>query len=116
MAKGIAFIPARSGSERLKHKNIKLLNGHPLLAYSIMAAKQSGVFETVICATDDEQYAEIARQYGASVPCLRPTSTAGSKSADISWVEFMLTIPELTEYAFDFFCILSISIKVVSCL
>ena len=106
MAKGVAFIPARSGSERIKHKNIKSLCGHPLLSYSIVAAKQSGIFESVICATDSEEYADIARQYGASVPCLRPATTASSTSADITWVQFMLEQLELSGQSFDFFGIL----------
>ena len=106
MAKGVAFIPARSGSERIKNKNIKFLNGHPLLAYSIVAAKKSGEFEDVICATDDETYADIAKHYGALVPCMRPKSTAESTSADISWVDYMLNAPSLSDKSYDFFGIL----------
>ena len=63
--KSIAFIPARTGSKRLPNKNIKELRGHPLLAYTVRAAINSGVFDDVICATDSEQYANIARHYGA---------------------------------------------------
>ena len=68
----IALIPARAGSKRLHDKNIQPLSGHPLMAYTITAALQSQVFATVIVSTDSEQYADIARHYGAEVPFLRP--------------------------------------------
>ena len=80
--KNIAIIPARSGSKGLPDKNIKILNGVPLIAYSIKAALDSGVFDTVMVSTDSEKYAEIARNYGAEVPFLRSeknsSDTAGS--------------------------------------
>lgn len=65
--KRIAIIPARSGSRGLKDKNIRDLCGKPLMAYSIEAAIQSGLFERVIVSTDSEKYADIAKQYGAEV-------------------------------------------------
>ena len=65
--KRIAIIPARSGSKGLKDKNILDLCGKPLIAYSIEAALQSGLFEHVIVSTDSERYAEIARHYGAEI-------------------------------------------------
>ena len=58
--KNLAIIPARSGSKGLVDKNIKLLDGKPLIAYSIEAALQSGVFDMVMVSTDSEKYAEIA--------------------------------------------------------
>jgi CMP-N,N'-diacetyllegionaminic acid synthase len=69
--KSIAIIPARSGSKGLKDKNIMELNGKPLLAYSIEAAKESKLFDVIHVSTDSEKYAEIARQFGADVPFLR---------------------------------------------
>lgn len=89
--KKIAFIPARSGSKRVANKNVKPLCGHPLLAYTIRAAIDSGVFDTVICATDSELYANVARYYGAKVPFLRSVDISGDKSPDIEWVVWMLT-------------------------
>ena len=74
--KNIAVIPARSGSKGLPDKNIRLVNGKPLIAYTIEAAIESGCFETVHVSTDSEQYAEIARQYGADVPFLRIAALA----------------------------------------
>ena len=74
--KSIAIIPARSGSKGLKDKNIKLLSGKPLIAYSIESALESGLFDEVMVSTDSEQYAQIAREYGAKVPFLRSEKTA----------------------------------------
>jgi N-acylneuraminate cytidylyltransferase len=102
----VAFIPARSGSKRVKNKNIKLLNGHPLMAYSIRAAIDSGVFDAVICATDSEEYANIARHYGAEVPFLRPEAISGDKSPDIEWVKLMLNTLGKADRFFDAFSIL----------
>ncbi len=69
--KNIAIITARSGSKGLPHKNIKDLAGKPLMAWSIEAALESGMFDTVMVSTDSEEYADIARKYGAEVPFLR---------------------------------------------
>ena len=69
--RNIAIIPARSGSKGLKDKNIKILEGKPLLAYSIEAANESGIFDEVMVSTDSKVYAEIACKYGANVPFLR---------------------------------------------
>lgn len=88
--KSVAFIPARSGSKRVPNKNIKPLGGHPMLAYTVCAAIDSGVFDAVICATDSEQYADVARHYGAEVPFLRSSEISGDKSPDIEWVVWML--------------------------
>jgi CMP-N,N'-diacetyllegionaminic acid synthase len=68
----IAIIPARSGAKSLVDKNIKYLSGHPLIAYSIAAAKLSKKIDRVIVSTDSQKYAEIAKQYGAEVPFIRP--------------------------------------------
>ncbi|MCM1256294.1 MAG: acylneuraminate cytidylyltransferase family protein [Roseburia sp.] len=75
--KNIAIIPARSGSKGLKDKNIKLLGGKPLMAYTIEEAKASGQFEVVHVSTDSEKYARIAGDYGADVPFLRDENLAG---------------------------------------
>lgn len=88
--RAIALVPARSGSKRLADKNVRLLGGHPLIAYAISAALRSGVFASVVVSTDSEHYAEIARHYGAEVPFPRPAELAGDLSPDIEWVEFTL--------------------------
>lgn len=102
----VALIPARSGSKRVPGKNIKPLAGHPVIAYSIQAALQSAVYESVIVSTDSEEYAEIARYYGAEVPFLRPEQIAGDRSPDIEWIEFTLETLKKTGREFDCFSIL----------
>lgn len=79
----IAIIPARSGSKGLKDKNIKELNGKPLMAYTIEAALESGIFDTVHVSTDSESYAEIAKKYGADVPFLRSKEMSSDTAS--SW-------------------------------
>lgn len=86
----VAFVPARSGSERVPNKNVRPLAGHPLLAYAIETALQSGVFERVVVSTDSEEIADVARWYGADVPFLRPGEYATSTSPDIEWLSFTL--------------------------
>ena len=68
----LAVIPARGGSKRITKKNIKNFHGKPIIAYSIEAAIQSQLFEEIIVSTDDDEIAEVAKQYGASVPFIRP--------------------------------------------
>jgi len=82
----VAFIPARAGSKRVPGKNIRMLRGHPLIAYTIGPALESGVFKEVVVSTDSEEVAEIARSHGASVPFMRPSELSGDKSPDIGWV------------------------------
>lgn len=73
----IAIITARGGSKRIPRKNIKEFCGKPILAYSIEAAKDSGLFDRVMVSTEDEEIAEMARRYGAEVPFFRSESTSG---------------------------------------
>ena len=82
MSKIVALIPARSGSKGVPGKNIKPLAGFPLIAYSIKAALKSELIDRVIVSTDSEEYANIAREYGAEVPFLRPSELSGDKAAD----------------------------------
>ena len=78
----IAIIPARSGSKGVPGKNIKLLGGIPLFAFSIIAAKMMPSVDRVIVSTDSEEYAKIAKEFGAEVPFLRPNEISGDKSTD----------------------------------
>ena len=100
--RAVAFVPARSGSERVPHKNIRPLAGHPLLAYAIETALQSGVFERVVVSTDSEEIADVARWYGADVPFLRPAEYATSTSPDIEWLAY--TLEQLDE-RYDLFAL-----------
>jgi CMP-N-acetylneuraminic acid synthetase len=88
--RAVAFVPARSGSERVPHKNVRPLAGHPLIAYAIETALQSGVCERIVVSTDSEEIAEVARWYGADVPFLRPPEYATSTSPDIEWLAYTL--------------------------
>lgn len=69
----IVVIPARGGSKRIPHKNIKPFCGKPMIAWSIEAAKASNLFDHVIVSTDDKDIASIALEYGAEVPFKRPS-------------------------------------------
>lgn len=72
----LGIITARGGSKGIPKKNIKLLGGHPLIAYSIAVAKQCDFLDEVIVSTDDVEIADIAKKYGAKVPFLRPAHLA----------------------------------------
>lgn len=76
MDKAAAIITARGGSKRILHKNIKEFCGKPILAYSIEAALKSNLFHEVMVSTDDLEIAEVAQQYGASVPFMRSAETS----------------------------------------
>ena len=102
----VALIPARAGSKRVADKNIRPLAGHPVMAYTIAAALESGVFADVIVSTDSESYADIARYYGAEVPFLRPPELAGDVSPDIEWLEYTLKRLQETGRKYDCFSIL----------
>ena len=98
----VALIPARSGSERVRDKNIRSLAGHPLLAYAVAAALQAEVFDRVVCSTDSGKIAEVAQRYGADVPFLRPAELATATSPDIDWITHAL---ERLDEHYDLFAI-----------
>lgn len=76
----LAIIPARSGSKGLPNKNIRILCGKPLIAWSIEAGLQSKYIDEVVVSTDSQEYAQIAKSYGAKVPFLRPNELAQDTS------------------------------------
>lgn len=82
------------------------MRGHPMLAYTVRAAIESGVFDAVICATDSRQYAEVATHYGAEVPFLRSVEISGDKSPDIEWVVWMLNQLKAQGRSYEIFSIL----------
>jgi N-acylneuraminate cytidylyltransferase len=104
--RAVALVPARAGSERVPGKNVAPLAGHPLIAYSIAAARDAGVFNDVVVSTDSEEIAAIARRYGAEVPGLRPAEIATSTSPDIEWVLHVLDMLEEQGRSYDLFSIL----------
>lgn len=79
----LAIIPARGGSKRIPRKNIKPFCGKPMIAWSIEAALQSACFDQVIVSTDDAEIAEVARQFGASVPFMRPAELSDDHTGTI---------------------------------
>ena len=91
----IAVIPARGGSKRIPRKNIKDFCGKPMIAWSIEAAKSSGLFERVIVSTDDAEIAEVARQCGAEVPFMRPAELSNDFAATTE------VIAHATQWALD---------------
>ena len=80
----IGLIPARSGSRRIKNKNILLLNNEPLISYTIKAALKSQLINRIIVSTDSLNIADLSKVYGAEVPFLRPKEYAQDNSSDIS--------------------------------
>lgn len=104
--KNIAIIPARSGSKGLKDKNIKLLNGKPLMAYTIESAIRSEVFNEIFVSTDSPEYARVARQYGASVPFLRNESLSTDTASSWDVVRSVLMEYEAMGSDFDSFTLL----------
>lgn len=102
--KSIAIIPARGGSKRIPRKNIKDFLGMPIIAYSIKAAKESGVFDEVMVSTDDEEIAEVARKYGARVPFLRSSETANDYATTADVVNEVLDTYEKHGDKFNIVC------------
>ena len=102
--KRLAIITARGGSKRIPRKNIKEFCGKPIIAYSIEAALESGVFDEVMVSTDDEEIAEIAMKYGAKVPFYRSEATANdfATTNDVIWE--VLEEYEKRGQVFDAFC------------
>lgn len=86
----LAFIPARSGSKRIPNKNIKLLNGLPLIAYTMEAAKKSKYINRIVVSTDSKEIADIAKQFDAEVPFLRPKEISQEDSTEMQFFEHAL--------------------------
>jgi CMP-N,N'-diacetyllegionaminic acid synthase len=82
----VAIIPARGGSKGVKGKNVRLLGGHPLIAWSIVAGSACRGVDRVVVSTDSQEIADIARTYGAEVPFLRPAELAADKSPDRDFI------------------------------
>ena len=81
MSRVLAIIPARGGSKEIPRKNLVPVADKPLIAWTILCAVKSGVFSDVVVSTDDEEIADVARDYGADVPFLRPEEYAQDNSS-----------------------------------
>ena len=104
--KNIALIPARSGSKRVKNKNIKKLDNIPLINYTIQSAISCNLFDRIIVVTDSIEYEKIAIDAGAESLGLRPKDISGSNSPDIEWVKWIFKKLDDQNYDFDTFSIL----------
>jgi CMP-N,N'-diacetyllegionaminic acid synthase len=85
----VGLIGARSGSKGVPNKNIRLLGGYPLLAWSVRACKRAHLIDRTIVSTDSEEYAAIARLYGAEV-IMRPAEISGDESTDYEFIAHAL--------------------------
>lgn len=97
----LAIIPARGGSKRLPGKNIKLLNGKPLIAYTIEAALKSKYITKVLVSTDCDEIAKVAIEYGAIVPELRPDYLASDSSSSNDVILYTLNLLK-QKYCIDY--------------
>ncbi|MFA6039780.1 MAG: acylneuraminate cytidylyltransferase family protein [Candidatus Peribacteraceae bacterium] len=88
----LCMIPARAGSKRIPRKNLKLLGGKPLIAYTIEAALASGLFNDVYVCTDDEEIAAVAKEFGANVPSLMPPELCGDLSPSYAPCQHLATL------------------------
>lgn len=103
----LAIIPARGGSKGLPGKNIKLLNGKPLIAYTIEEALKSKHISRIIVSTDDEAISEVGRRFGAEVPFLRPEELSTDHSPSIDAVIYTINrLKNMQDYMPDYVCLL----------
>lgn len=100
--KKIAIIPARGGSKRIPHKNIKDFFGKPIIAYAIEAALKSGLYDEVMVSTDSEEIAEVAREYGAKVPFIRSADNSNDFATTVDVLIEVLDWYKDMDLQFDF--------------
>jgi CMP-N,N'-diacetyllegionaminic acid synthase len=104
--KVIVIIPARSGSKSLPNKNILPLKGKPLLCYSISYGLESDIVDKVIVSTDSEEFAEIAKTYGADIPFIRPAELAMDNTRDYPFMRHALDYFESIGEIYDVYILL----------
>lgn len=104
--KTLCIIPARGGSKRIPRKNIKPFLGKPIMAYSIEAALKSKIFEEVMVSTDDEEFAEVAKKYGASVPFFRSEATSNDYATTVDVLLEVVDMYRQQGKEFDVVCCL----------
>ncbi|KXS54043.1 MAG: N-acylneuraminate cytidylyltransferase [Marinobacter sp. T13-3] len=102
----VAIIPARGGSKRIPRKNIKEFCGKPMIAWSIEAAKASGCFDKIIISTDDHDIAEVARQWGAEVPFMRPDHLSDDYTGTLPVIHDAVEWLQSNGYTVDYACCL----------
>lgn len=99
--KRLAIIPARSGSKRIPHKNIKDFCGHPMLSYPIKAAAKSKIFDVIHVSTDSEDIADIAGKYGYFPEFLRPENISDDHTSMMECLKHVVERYEDLGYKFD---------------
>lgn len=104
--KYLAIIPARAGSERIKDKNLIIINGTPLIGIAIKEAIKTKLFSKVIISTDSKKYYEIAKNYGADSSFIRPKNISSSTSSDFEHINFQIEKLKKNKETFDVFVIL----------
>lgn len=100
----VAIIPARGGSKRIPRKNIKDFCGKPMIAWSIEAAKDSGCFDRIIVSTDEQEIANIARQWGAEVPFMRPSELSNDYTGTVPVICHAVQWLDSNESKVDYAC------------
>lgn len=100
----LCIIPARGGSKRIPRKNIKEFHGKPMIAYSIEAAKDSGCFDRVIVSTDDTEIADVAKQWGAEAPFIRPDNISDDFATTMDVIQHAIEWCENQGWKFDKVC------------
>jgi pseudaminic acid cytidylyltransferase len=100
----LAVIPARGGSKRIPRKNIKDFCGKPIIAWSIEAALESGCFDKVIVSTDDEEIAQVARDWGAEVPFVRPAELSDDYTGTTEVIKHAVEFHSKSSIRPDFTC------------
>lgn len=106
MENNLAIIPARGGSKRILRKNIKDFLGKPIIAYSIELARSSGMFHEIMVSTDDDQIAEIAKSYGASVPFFRSAENSSDHAILNDVLSETITAYRKIGHQYDFICMI----------
>src|SRR5690554_2693459 len=100
----VAIIPARGGSKRIPRKNVKPFCGKPMIAWSIEAAKASGCFDKIIVSTDDREIADVAEQWGAEAPFLRPNDLADDYTGTLPVIRHAVQWLSNHEVKVDYAC------------
>lgn len=100
----IALIPARGGSKRIPRKNIRPFAGRPVIAWSITAAAESGLFDRIICSTDDEEIAQVAQAWGAEAPFRRPPELSDDHATTLAVVQHFIGWADAEDLPLDALC------------
>lgn len=100
----LCVIPARGGSKRIPRKNIRIFNGKPMIAYAIELARHSGLFEHIVVSTDDEETAQVAREFGAETPFIRSAALADDYSPTAPVVADAIVRCEALGWSIDKVC------------